>query len=147
MSIFPEVTCPQCGATNIGLSDVCLLCQAPLPFQSPVQPATLVQKSAVPSESIWQLVVVKGPSTGRQYQLGERLSLGRDFSSDIQLNDGQVSRKHAVIQRIQDVYVVIDQGSTNGTFVNGQRISRPTILSHGTIITIGFTHFRVQAHA
>lgn len=146
MSSFLKVTCPQCGATNVGMSDVCLLCQAPLPFQAPVQAVTLVQKSAVQPEGSWNLVVIKGPTTGRQYPLGERLSLGRDFSSDIQLTDGQVSRKHAVIQRIQDVYVVVDQGSTNGTYVNGQLISKPTILSHGTIIAIGFTHFRVQAH-
>jgi hypothetical protein len=147
MSPFPKIVCPRCGATNIGMMDVCLLCQSPLPFQLPVQPVTLIQHSSAQPEATWYLVVVKGPSVGRRYQLGERLSLGRDFSNDIQLNDGQVSRKHAVIQRVQDIYVVTDQGSTNGTYVNGQRISKPTILSQGTIITIGFTHFRVQAHS
>jgi len=147
MSAFPRITCLRCGATNIGMTDICLLCQAPLPAQAPVQPATLVQRESIQPEAAWHLVVVKGPSAGRQYRLGERLSLGRDFSSDIQLNDGQVSRKHAVIQRIQDAYVVVDQGSTNGTYVNGQRISKPTLLAHGTIIAIGFTHFRVQAHS
>jgi len=147
MSAFPKIACPQCGATNIGMTEVCLLCQSPLPSQSPVQPVTLVQKSSVQPDAAWHLVVVKGPTSGRQYQLGERLSLGRDFSNDIQLNDGQVSRKHAVIQHIQEMYVVVDQGSTNGTYVNGQRISKPTILAHGTIIAIGFTHFRVQIHS
>ena len=146
MSTSPKIICPQCGATNIGMTAVCLLCQTPLPIQTPVQPVTLVQKGSVQPDAVWQLVVIKGPTSGRQYPLGERLSLGRDFSSDVQLNDGQVSRKHAVIQRMQDVYVVIDQGSTNGTYVNGQRIELPTLLAHGTIIAIGFTHFRVQSH-
>ena len=147
MSTFPKVICPQCGATNIGMTAHCLLCQTPLPVQIPVQPVTLVQTGPVKSEADWHLVVIKGPTSGRKYPIGERLSLGRDFSSDIQLNDGQVSRKHAEIQRMQDVYVVIDQGSTNGTYVNGQRIEKPTLLAHGTIIAIGFTHFRVQSHS
>lgn len=147
MSPFLKVTCPRCGATNIGATEVCLLCQSPLPVQPLVQPVTLVQHSSAQPEASWHLVVIKGPATGRQYPLGERLSLGRDFSNDIQLNDGQVSRKHAMIQRIQDVYVVTDLGSTNGTYVNGQRISKPTILAHGTFIAIGFTQFRVQAHS
>jgi hypothetical protein len=147
MSAFPKINCPGCGATNIGMQDVCLLCQTPLPNQLPVQPVTLMTKGAVQNEATWQLVAVKGPATGRQYPLSDRITLGRDLSSDIQLNDGQVSRKHAVIQRIQDVYVITDQHSTNGTYVNGQRITRPTILAHGTLIAIGFTQFRVQAHS
>jgi len=147
MSAFPKVICPGCGATNIGLQDVCLLCQTPLPNQLPVQPVTLMTTGPVQNEAIWRLVVIKGPAAGRQYQLNDRITLGRDLSSDIQLNDGQVSRKHAVIQRIQDVYVIADQSSTNGTYVNGQRITKPAILAHGTIIAIGFTHFRVQAHS
>jgi hypothetical protein len=147
MSADLKITCPSCGATNIGMQDTCLLCQAPLPNQVPVQPVTLVTQESALDQAAWRLVVVKGPASGRQYQLNDRITLGRDFSSDIQLNDGQVSRKHAVIQHIQDVYVITDQHSTNGTYVNGQRISRPTILSHGTIVAIGFTHFRVQAHS
>jgi hypothetical protein len=146
MSVFPKIICPGCGATNLGSQDVCLLCQTPLPNQLPVQPVTLMTKGAAQNEAVWRLVAVHGPAIGRQYQLSDRITLGRDLSSDIQLNDGQVSRKHAVIQRIQDIYVITDQRSTNGTFVNGQRITRPTILAHGTIIAIGFTHFRVQAH-
>jgi hypothetical protein len=147
MSAYPKIICPGCGATNLGNQDVCLLCQTPLPNQLPVQPVTLMTKGTVQNEASWRLVVVKGPATGRQYPLGERITLGRDLSSDIQLNDGQVSRKHAVVQRIQDVYVITDLHSTNGTYVNGQRINKPTILAHGTIIAIGFTHFRMQAHA
>jgi hypothetical protein len=147
MSTFPKLICPGCGATNIGMLDACLLCRTPLSGQMPVQPATLVQNDLRKVETNWHLLVIKGPSTGRKYQLGDRISLGRDLSSDIQLNDGQVSRQHAVIQRIQDVYVITDQQSTNGTYVNGQRISKPTILAHGTLISIGFTNFRVQAHS
>jgi hypothetical protein len=146
MSAYPKIICPGCGATNLGMQELCLLCQTPLPNQLPVQPFTLVTTGTAQNEASWRLVAVKGPVSGRQYQLGDRITLGRDLSSDIQLNDGQVSRKHAVIQRIQDVYVIADQHSTNGTYVNGQRITKPTILAHGTIIAIGFTHFRVLAH-
>lgn len=147
MSSWIKRVCPGCGATNIGETEVCLLCQSALPSSVPVQPATLLQQPALQPGAAWHMVVIKGPTLGRVYRLGEKLSLGRDFSNDIQLNDGQVSRKHAVIQQAQDAYVIIDQGSTNGTYVNGQRIDNPTLLAHGTVIAIGFTHFRVQAYS
>jgi hypothetical protein len=147
VSAWIKRVCPGCGATNMGETQVCLLCQHTLPSQVPAQPATLVQQPALQPGTAWHLVVVKGPTLGRVYRLSERLSLGRDFSNDIQLNDGQVSRKHALIQQVQDAYVVIDQDSTNGTFVNDQRIGSPTLLAHGTVITIGFTQFRVQAYS
>lgn len=52
----------------------------------------------------------------------ERTVLGRDPGCDVVVRGGSVSRQHAVIERRDDGWLLIDQKSANGTFVNGQRI-------------------------
>lgn len=59
---------------------------------------------------------------GRQVPLVGRITLGRERSNDIILEDKLVSRRHAVIQKIKEAYFLEDLGSTNGTRVNGERI-------------------------
>jgi len=66
------------------------------------------------------------------------LTLGRDKNSDIVLKDIMASRNHAMIRRLgQNDYYLIDSGSSNGSFVNQQRISVPKLLLAGDIISIG----------
>jgi pSer/pThr/pTyr-binding forkhead associated (FHA) protein len=57
---------------------------------------------------------------GQSYALGAQARLGRNPDNEVRLNDPQASRYHALIQRQQTNYVIIDQGSGNGTYVNGQ---------------------------
>lgn len=66
------------------------------------------------------------------------LTLGRDKNSDIVLKDLMASRNHAMIRRLgQNDYYLIDSGSSNGSFVNQQRVSAPKLLKAGDSITIG----------
>ncbi len=66
------------------------------------------------------------------------LTLGRDRNSDIVLADLHASRNHAMIRRIgQGDYYFIDSGSSNGSFINHQRISTPRLLKDGDHITVG----------
>jgi hypothetical protein len=78
---------------------------------------------------------------GRRVPLVGRIRLGRDQGSDIVLEDKLVSRRHAVIQKIEEEYFLLDLGSTNGTLVNGQRIppNRYVRLSLSDAILIGRT--------
>ena len=72
------------------------------------------------------LVVVHGSDIGRVYELDEeRVVVGRSATCPIHLNEVGVSRSHALLYRGDDggLYVS-DLGSTNGTFVNGERIER-----------------------
>ena len=70
----------------------------------------------------------------------DRVVLGRSRECDIQIEDGNVSRRHAELDRDGDSgWTVVDLGSTNGTEVNGRRITKRTTLDAGDRIGIGGT--------
>ena len=91
------------------------------------------------AESLYQLTVRKGPKVGEKFLLETiSLTIGRDPVSDIILNDPEVSRQHARFTQTELGYQVQDLGSTNGTFVNGERLeSEPVDLQPGTTISMG----------
>jgi hypothetical protein len=64
------------------------------------------------------------------------LSLGRATENDIAVEDPEMSRRHAVFRRLREGCVVEDQGTSNGTLVNGQPAARAT-LRHGDVVKIG----------
>jgi pSer/pThr/pTyr-binding forkhead associated (FHA) protein len=69
------------------------------------------------------LVVRRGPGAGSRYALEhETTTVGRHPDSDIFLDDITVSRRHAVVTRLDDGYEVKDAGSLNGTYVNHERV-------------------------
>ena len=88
---------------------------------------------------IGELRVVDGPDTGRMFALGEETVLGRDDTADIVLEDpsGELSRRHARVGLSNGVAVVEDLSSTNGTFLNGERVSGSRPLHTGDQIRIG----------
>ena len=93
----------------------------------------------------WRLRVLAGAHVSQVFFLGQQTQLGRHQDNQILLNDEQASRRHALIQRQGDsVYLISDLGSSNGTFVNGQRISQPTPLNAGDRIRIGETKLEVM---
>lgn len=75
------------------------------------------------SEPLYQLVVRKGPKVGETFLLEAfTLTIGRDPMSDIILNDPEISRQHARITKTESGYEIQDLGSTNGTFIDGERL-------------------------
>ncbi len=85
-----------------------------------------------------QLVMSQGPQPGQTFTLDQHLlTVGRDPSSDIVINDPQVSRQHARIMRRGSLMVIEDLGSTNGTFVNGMRLTVPHTLANGDVVGLG----------
>ncbi len=86
----------------------------------------------------YQLVMKKGPLPGKTFDLiKEDLILGRGIHTDLIINTPEVSRKHARLRRGPQGHIIEDLGSTNGTFVNGQRLAGPHTLQHGDIIMLG----------
>jgi diguanylate cyclase (GGDEF)-like protein len=83
------------------------------------------------------LVVIAGPSFGEMYKLrGDRTVLGRGDRTDVRIVDDGISREHAAVQREGGKIVLVDLGSTNGTYCNGVRVPRRE-LADGDKISIG----------
>lgn len=71
--------------------------------------------------------------------------IGRNNDCGIVVPDGNVSRRHAQIQRSGNAFVINDLGSTNGTYVNQHRLVTEHRLSDGDVITIGPVTFHFEA--
>lgn len=71
-------------------------------------------------------------------------TVGRANSCDVRIVDPFVSRTHAIFERHEDGWIVSDQGSVNGTRVNGIRVTGPTPIRQGDVITLGRVHLRVS---
>jgi FHA domain len=86
----------------------------------------------------FQFVMRSGPTPGATYSLeGDQIVIGRDSSNGVVINDAEISRKHARLTFQGGKYVLEDLGSTNGTFVNGQRLAGPAVLKSGDVVSFG----------
>jgi serine phosphatase RsbU (regulator of sigma subunit) len=84
------------------------------------------------------LVVAKKGEEGARMELGaEPLTIGRDARQALALPDTEVSRLHARVSLINGDAVVEDLGSTNGTFLGGQRLTTPVTLKEGDVLSMG----------
>jgi pSer/pThr/pTyr-binding forkhead associated (FHA) protein len=85
-------------------------------------------------------VVVEGAtSSGKTFDLGQELVLGRGDKCHVVIDDTYVSTVHARIFSKGEGYLVEDLGSTNGTYVNRRRITSPTEVQRGDKVKIGKT--------
>jgi predicted component of type VI protein secretion system len=88
--------------------------------------------------SHFQLIMRSGPTPGAAFTLeGDQITVGRDSTNEIVINDAEVSRRHARLTFQGGKYVLEDLGSTNGTFVNGQRLAGPRVLKSGEVVSFG----------
>ena len=91
------------------------------------------------------LLVVEGANAGETISLDEApLLIGRGSDAAIKLDDDYVSTRHARIGESNGTFYVEDLGSTNGTFVNGERITAKTLVRAGDAIRIGQTELRLE---
>ena len=87
--------------------------------------------------------VVDGPDAGRSsWTSDERLTVGTAKGNDLVLADETVSRFHALVRWTADGFLVVDQRSTNGTYVGGARLGEATV-APGTLVTLGRTRVRL----
>ncbi len=90
--------------------------------------------------SSFRLIVRRGPRPNEIYELNQGVvTLGRDITNDIVINDPEVSRHHCRLTQGGGGYTLEDLGSTNGTFVNGQRLTGARPLQPGDMVGLGET--------
>jgi predicted component of type VI protein secretion system len=80
--------------------------------------------------------IKEGPDKGRVFELTQAAILGRLETNDIPVKDAKASREHAKIYKQGEQYAIVDLNSSNGTFVNGEKITK-RILKNGDEISIG----------
>lgn len=92
------------------------------------------------------LVVLDGAEQGRRLELSatEPMTIGRDPQQTLVFADPELSRRHARVLLVNEEPLVQDLGSTNGTFVDGKRVTAPTKLPEGTVLRIGSQLFRYE---
>jgi pSer/pThr/pTyr-binding forkhead associated (FHA) protein len=92
------------------------------------------------------LTVVEGPPElrGTSLPVSSPVVIGRSPGADIVVGDDFVSARHAKVSPAGDEAVLEDLGSTNGTVLNGQRISAPQTLRPGDAIDIGAVRLKVD---
>ena len=146
------VFCNSCGHRNPPESAFCSSCGLPLdslddrtvtiaavdPLQDAVggQDDVVVPMGALPKDSA-VLIVRSGPQAGERFVLDDTVThLGRHPDSEIMLDDITVSRRHVSIERTAQGYMVADEGSLNGTYINQERVDR-AFLRHGDELQIG----------
>ncbi len=84
-----------------------------------------------------RLLVTHGHHFGVCYELLERTTLGRSSGCTIQLLDEKVSRRHSSVVRKGDTYTLQDEGSSNGTGLNGRLLLEPAELTPGDEVAVG----------
>ena len=147
------VELPQPAQTGQGGATVAAPAAPPQPDLPPLETAgvpptapTGAVATTVVAAPAARIVATQGPHAGQAFELtGELMTIGREATHAIALvNDMGVSRTHAQIVRQGDQTLIEDLGSTNGTYVNGVRISAPTPIKPGDTLQLGASLFRVE---
>lgn len=138
--VDPSV-CPFCGDRKDPATGRCSCSLDTLPSASGVGAAT---PGVAASSDGPRLIGVQGVYMGRIFPLSREVTIGRDPSNDLALpEDATVSRRHARISPADDGFQIVDLGSSNGTFVNGGRVT-DAMLRPGDEVSIGNTRFRFE---
>jgi pSer/pThr/pTyr-binding forkhead associated (FHA) protein len=114
---------------------------------SPVTPgAGIPLPQPVQTGPASRLVITSGGKAGLEIPLGnEPLTIGRASDAGLQIRDDYTSTHHARLLLWGSDWVVQDLDSTNGTFVDGQRIDSPTQVPLGVPVKVGATTFELRA--
>jgi len=124
---------PDAGPLELPSSDALRTQETPVRAPEPGAPgaATISGVSAqqmgilqLPTDKRFSLAVIQGPATGHIFQIAKtRTVIGRS-GADINLEDPEASRQHAAVEIVGDIAVLRDLGSTNGTWVELDRIEQ-----------------------
>lgn len=93
-----------------------------------------------------KLVVTEGELAGKIMRLDRReITIGRSDGSDLVVDDEYASSNHAKLVLINNDWLIQDLNSTNGTFLDGQRVGTPAVVKLNTRVRVGKTVFELRA--
>ena len=89
-----------------------------------------------------QLAVVQGADKGKKWRLAPSAfyDIGRGSDNKIVLHDKAVSKRHALIECVDGVWLIQDLGSKHGTWVNKEEVEERRALFHKDVVRVGKTH-------
>ncbi|GAA1058886.1 FHA domain-containing protein FhaB/FipA [Agromyces bracchium] len=126
----------------------------PAPAANATAPTAAVSKPApVPSggggdataENASRLVITSGAKSGAEFPLGrDEITIGRSSDSAIIIRDDYTSTHHARLMLWNGRWMIQDLDSTNGTFLNGSRVTVPTPIPLGATVKVGATTFELR---
>lgn len=117
---------------------------APAPAQASPAPRPAAPAPS-PSLHATRLVITSGAKEGLEIDLpDEQLTIGRSSESGLVIRDDYTSTHHARLLKWPEGWVIQDLDSTNGTFLNGQRVTVPTPVPLGATVKIGTTSFELR---
>ena len=103
-------------------------------------------RSAVQGRHVFSRPTLTNPTTKETFMLtGNYISVGRSRGCDLVLSSPSVSRRHALLVFYEDGWAVQDSDSTYGTFLNGQRVTKPQLLFDGDTVQFGDEVLRFRA--
>ena len=109
-------------------------------------PPPSLKKSKSAQSEPWILVIITGLRAGERLRLVPEVHIGRSPQCELILDDDYVSGMHATLNhRLDGSWTLTDLGSTNGTFVNGNLITTPTLVTTRDVMSIGDVEMRLEA--
>ncbi|MBM7832422.1 hypothetical protein JOE59_003127 [Agromyces cerinus] len=97
------------------------------------------------SENATRLVITSGAKNGAEFPLGhDEITIGRSSDSAIIIRDDYTSTHHARLMQWNGRWMLQDLDSTNGTFLNGSRVTVPTPIPLGATVKVGATTFELR---
>lgn len=104
-------------------------------------PTAVSQPQRAGASTVPTLAVVAPPElVGRSFEVSNEVTIGRALDCDVVLENTFVSQHHARIRRDPNGLLVEDLGSTNGTSVNGAKVTAPLVAAPGASIQVGGVH-------
>jgi hypothetical protein len=95
-----------------------------------------------------EIVVISGPDSGKQLEITGPCSIGRDPTNDLVLVDDVASVRHALLRPVSgDSVELTDLSSRNGTWLDGDRVTSPSLVPDGATIGIGYNVLRISGLA
>jgi pSer/pThr/pTyr-binding forkhead associated (FHA) protein/MFS family permease len=143
----PPASGPPAAAPPISASTPAV--SAPAPEVAPAVSSPTADPPAVETASaklLTTILVTSGPRAQERITLVGPLTIGRG-GVDIVIDDPELSRRHAALRPVPGGVEVRDLGSSNGTFLDGTRISSPETAAEGDTIRVGATTLRVELMA